>query len=96
MMSQSSTPMVGQVEVFATQNRGYSPEEITDMTLNKILYIGKDIDPVIQQQAVEYRDQIRSVLINAIKTAQRSERTTLYNLCKQQGHEDMAEVIRKL
>lgn len=95
-MTEQSAAGLGVVDIVATENRGHNAEELAEMALNKILYCGKDLHPVIKDQAFSYRDQIREILIRTIQKAQRSERTTLYNLFKQQGHEDMAEIVRKL
>lgn len=96
MFSEQTSAEVGNVYVVSTENRGHSPEELADMALSKILYVGTSIDPILQQQALEYRDQIKAVLIQTISKAMLSERTTVYNLVKSQGHEDMAEILRKL
>tara|TARA_R110000772_G_scaffold185964_1_gene297158 strand:- start:4084 stop:4374 length:291 start_codon:yes stop_codon:yes gene_type:complete len=96
MFSEQTSAEVGNVYVVSTENRGHTPEELADMALSKILYVGTSVDPILQQQALEYRDQIKAVLIQTISKAMLSERTTLYNLFKGQGHEDMAEILRKL
>jgi len=96
MMTEQSAAGLGVVDVIATENRGLNAEELAEMALNKILYCGKDLHPLIKDQAFTYRNQIKSILVQTITKAQKSERTTLYNLFKQQGHEDMAEIVRKL
>lgn len=96
MMTEQSAAGLGVVDVVSTANRGLNAEELADMALNKILYCGKDLHPLIKDQAFAYRDRIKAVLVATINKAQKSERTTLYNLFKQQGHEDMAEIVRKL
>ena len=46
--------------------------------------------------AEAFKEQLEAILVRAFKQAQMSERTTLYNLFKNQGHEDMAEIIKRL
>lgn len=82
------------VNIVATQGRGHTPEEFAEMTIDRIISIGKDANPVIRQQAIAYRDNIKSVLEEAFGRAMNSERTTLYNLLSKQGHGDMADIIK--
>lgn len=86
----------GFAKVVATQGRGHNPEELTDLTIDRIIRISDGANPVIRQQAEVFKDQLRLILLQAFRKAQMSERTTLYNLFKNQGHEDMAEIIKRL
>tara|TARA_R100000329_G_scaffold86580_1_gene73009 strand:+ start:191 stop:481 length:291 start_codon:yes stop_codon:yes gene_type:complete len=96
MMTESLGMPVPNVTVVTTESRGHTPEEFADMTVDKIISIGDKVNPVIQQQALAYKEQIRSTLIEAFSRAMISERTTLYNLFAKQGHEDMAKIIKGL
>jgi hypothetical protein len=96
MMSETVGTGTGTVSVVATEGRGHSPEEIADLALDKIMYVSKDADPIIRQQAEAFRESIRGILVYYMGKAQKSERTTLYNLFRNQGHEDMAEIIKRL
>jgi len=87
---------VGSVNVATTSNRGFSTEEWTERILAKIIYIAEDSNPLLHQQAIEYKDSIRHILTVYLNLAIRSDRTTLYNLFIQQGHKDMAEILRRL
>ena len=82
--------------VFTTTNRGHSPEEIAEMAMNKIMVVSQDAPPVIRDQAMAHRDRLKEVLIFYMKRVAQSERTTIWAHMKQQGHEDMAEIIRRL
>ena len=79
-----------------TENRGHSPEEMAEMAMNKIMLVSKDAPPVIRDQAIAHRDKLKEVLIFYMNRMAQSERTTIWALMKQQGHEDMAEIIRRL
>lgn len=68
---------VGAVTVHATVNRGHSAEELTDMALNKIIHVGKDLSGPIRDQALAYRVGIRDVLLFYIRQAMLSERVTM-------------------
>ncbi len=95
-MSETAGTSIGSVSVVATQGRGMNPEELADMTVKKIVNISDSSHPVIKQQAEVFREQLRTLLARQFAMAQRSERTTLYNMFMNQGHEDMAEIIKRL
>lgn len=87
---------VGSVKVFTTHNRGFTPEEIAERALEKIIYVGEKSHPVIVEQAKAFREHIRQVLIEYLHEAQSSERLTICGLLNNQGHADLADIIRRL
>lgn len=96
MIGQESGVTNGLATVVSTSGRGLGPEEYADMVIDKIIAISPTAHPTIRQQAEAFRGQIKSILVKAFANAQRSERTTLYNMFKNQGHEDMANIIKGL
>ena len=96
MMSETVGTQTGTVNVVSTEGRGHTPEELAGLALDKIMYVSKDADPIIRQQAEAFKESIRGVLTYYLAKAQQSERTTLYNLFRNQGHGDMAEIIKRL
>lgn len=91
-----SAAKVGDFLVRTTENRGFTPEEITEDLLTKLIFISGEAHPVIKEQAVAFRDQIRPVIVYYMKQAVRSDRTTLAAQLSKQGHTDMADIIRRL
>lgn len=87
---------LGPVQVFTTENRGHPPEEVAERCLSKLLYVSKDAPEVIRQQAEAYRNQMFGILVQYMREAVRSDRTTLCAELTKQGHADMAELIRRL
>jgi hypothetical protein len=90
------TATVGGVKIMATENRGHSPEEITDLAIDHIVHIGENAHPLIAQQAQAFKENLRHVLNRYFALAQRCERTTICAELSMRGHEDMAEIIRRL
>lgn len=84
------------VEVQTTNNRGWTPEEIADRSLERILHISKDADEQIQAQALVFKEQIRQVLVFSMKEAINSDRTTICAELQKQGQKELADIIRKL
>lgn len=87
---------VGSVMVQTTDYRGFTPEELADRALDKIIQIGDSSHPVIIEQAKAFRAQIRAVLVHYLREAQSSERTTIYGELIKHGQVDLAEIIRRM
>jgi|TARA_R110000737_G_scaffold55740_1_gene79392 hypothetical protein len=87
---------VNGVGVQTTQNRGFTPEEIAERAVNKIVSISEGADPMVRAQAKAFKGRVYHVIVAACKDAIKSDRTTLYNLFDKQGHEDVAEILRRL
>ena len=96
MFDASGNSEIGDVAVFTSTNRGHSPEEMADMALNKIMLVSDDAPPVIREQALAYKAKLKEILIFYMNRMAQSERTTIWALMQQQGHEDVAEIIRRL
>ena len=82
--------------VFTTTNRGHSPEEMAEMAMNKIMVVSQDAPPVIRDQALAHREKLKNVLVVYMNKMAQSERTTIWALLKKQGHDDLADIIRRL
>ena len=87
---------IGPIVVKTTDNRGFSVEEIAEDLLNKLIFISGDSHPAIRDQAIAFKERIRPAIIHYMRQAVRSDRTTLAAEFSKQGHEDMAEIIRRL
>ena len=96
MSGSVSSSEFGNALVFTSNNGGHSPEDIAEMALNKIMMVSDTAPPVIRDQAHAHRQHLKEVLIYYMNKMCQSERTTIWALMKQQGREDMAEIIRRL
>lgn len=88
--------LLGGVQVHTTTERGFTPEEIAERALDKIIYVGEQSHPVIRDQAQAFKDNIRGVLVFYLREAQNSERTNIVAGLTKQGFEEMAQIIRRL
>ena len=96
MMSVSTDVEVGSVVVHTTKNRGFTPEEIAERCLDKIVSVADTALPEVRAQAQAFKDHIRAVLVFYMKEAANSDRTTVYNALVDAGQKDLAEAIRRL
>jgi len=81
------------VSVRTTNNRGRTPEELADEALEKIMYVGENVHPVIRDQAQAFKEQIRVLLIHYMRQAIVSDRTTLSAKLKSFGHADLVKLL---
>ena len=90
----SATP--GSVNVQTTEGRGMNSKEIAANAVAKIISISDTADPIIKAQAEAFRERMYWVIVAACDQSIKSDRTTLFNLFKTNGHGDMAEILRTL
>jgi hypothetical protein len=87
---------IGEVVVKTTENRGLAPEELAERAVEQIVSVSSSVDPVVRQQAEAFKNRIYHVVLGIIKQAIKSDRTTLVNEFIQQGHSDVADILRRL
>lgn len=86
----------GWVNVFTTDNRGFTPEEIAERALDKIIYVGDKSHPLIREQAFAFKEQLRGVLVQYMAEAQQNERTTIAAKLRAAGYPQVADIIGEL
>ena len=84
------------VAVHTSQNKGHDPEFWAAQATKKICDISMDAPEHVKQQALAFQKQVYSVILHSIKNAINSKNVTYVNLLRQQGHEDMAKIIKEL
>ena len=84
---------VGNVLVQTTNNRGFTPEELVERALDKIIYVGNQSHPVIREQAETFKRHIRSVVVAYMKQAVVSHNTTIANRLKEAGHPELVALL---
>tara|TARA_R100001126_G_scaffold87981_1_gene56748 strand:- start:562 stop:858 length:297 start_codon:yes stop_codon:yes gene_type:complete len=84
------------VEVRTTNNRGFTPEEVSEQCVKRLISISNNVDPVLRDQAIAYAKNMEKVIASYMKEAINSDRTTIYNAIKDAGHPELAELIRRL
>jgi len=82
--------------VRTTQNRGFTPEELAAQAAKRIISAADSTHPAIRDQAIAYRGLIERLLVEYMKQAVRSDRTTVYNALQDAGHSDLAKLIKDL
>ena len=93
MISSESIAEIGNVKVTTVSKRGFTVEELAEQALDKIIYVGGNSHPLIVEQAEAFKNQIRGVLIEYMKQAIRSDRTTLANQFRDAGHSELVKLL---
>ena len=93
MIDSVGTLIGGDVMVVTTEGRGFTPEEIAERALDKIIYVGSNAHPAIRDQAEAFKDSIRQVLVQYMHEAVRSHNVTLVNKFKQAGHPELIPIL---
>jgi hypothetical protein len=84
----------GNVLVQSTSGRGFTPEELAEMALDKIVYVGSKSHPVIREQAEAFKNNLRVVLLQYLKQAVHSDRTTIANRLREAGHPELTILLK--
>ena len=93
MLSASGGAELGTIMVHSVSNRGFTPEELAEQALNKIIYVGDQSHPAIREQAQAYKDHIREVLVFYMNRAIESRNTTLSNRFTEAGHPELIKLL---
>ena len=93
MIDQVGTVLGGSVTVATSSGRGFTPEEIAERALDKIIHVGSNTHPAIRDQAESFKDDIRQVLVYYMHEAVRSKKVTLANKFKSAGHPELASLL---
>ena len=93
MISANGGIEIGDITLATVSDRGFTPEELAERALDKIIHVGGNSHPLIQEQANAFRDQIRGVLVEYMKQAIRSNHTTLANRFRDAGHSELVKLL---
>jgi hypothetical protein len=92
-MSNQSAFLLGGFKVMTTEGRGWTPEEIAERALDKIIYVGNNSHPAITQQAQAFRENIRHVLLHYLKEAVQQDRSTIAIKLQEAGHPELVKLL---
>ena len=95
MFSASGGALLGNVKAMGVSGRGFTPEELADNAVERIISISATADPVIRQQAEAFREHIRAVLVSYGNQCVRSNHTTISNRLRDAGHPELTKLLEK-
>jgi hypothetical protein len=86
--------LLGGVNVVTSTGRGFTPDELADQAIDKIMYVGEQSHPAIRDQAQAFKTHIRAVLVQYMKRAIQSDRTTIANRLREAGHPELIDLLK--
>ena len=95
MISASGGALLGNIKAMGVSGRGFTPEELSENAMERIIAVSATADPVIRQQAEAFKDHIRAVLISYGYQCIRSHNTTLTNRFRDAGHPELTKLLEK-
>jgi len=93
---QLDTPEEPIVTVHTTEGRGFTPDEVAERCVDKLISVSDTAHPAIRDQARAYKLHMEKVVAYYMREAIRSDRTTVYNALVEAGHPELADAIRRL
>ena len=84
---------LGSIVVSTVSGRGFTPEELAEQALARIIYAGGNCHPAIRDQVEAFKGDIRTVLVHYMKQAVSSNHTTLANKFRAAGYQDIVKLL---
>jgi hypothetical protein len=90
------TPIIGNIKVYTTKDRGHTVQELSEMLLDKIISVSDTAPAPIKDQALQYRKMIGEIILWYMETAIRSDRDTISQKLVAVGQTEAASLIKKI
>jgi len=81
------------IQVFTKDHGGFTPEELADRALDKIIQVGDQSHPLVRDQALAFRNHIRGVLVFYMNEAVKFDRVTLAHKLRESGHPELIHLL---
>lgn len=91
-----SVPEEPIVTVKTTENRGFSPDEVAERCVEKLISVSDTAHPALRDQARAFQRHMEKVVAFYMREAIKSDRTTICNALCDAGRPDLAEALRRL
>ena len=87
---------LGTANVLISNNGGLSSEQIAQLALDKIIFVGQRSHPLIVDQALAFKEAIRDVIIDHLKQMEEQTVDTLCAKLSANGYNDIATILRRI
>jgi hypothetical protein len=93
MITVHGTGLMEGIQVATKDFGGFTPEELADRALDKIISVGDNSHQVVRDQAIAFREHIRVVLVHYMKEAVKFDRVTLAYRLREAGHPELIKLL---
>ena len=87
---------IGNLGVKTTHGRGHTVDEVAEMATNKLVSVSDTAPEPIKAQAHAFRNSCQIIIAHYMREAIKNHMCTICNQLEQQGHKDLANIIRRL
>jgi len=96
MLSLKTNTQIGNLGVTTTNYRGHTIEEVANMATDKIISVSETAPAPIRAQAHVFKEACKKVVAYYMQEAVNNHMCTICNALEKQGHNDLANIIRRL
>ena len=93
MISVQGTSALDGIQVATKDFGGFTPEEVANRALDKIIQVGDNSHPLVREQALAFREHIRGVLVFYMNEAVKFDRVTLAYKLREAGHPELIKLL---
>jgi hypothetical protein len=93
MITVHGTGLMEGIQVATKDFGGFTPEEVAERALDKIISVGDNSHPLVRDQALAFREHIRAVLVFYMKEAIKFDHVTLANRLREAGHPELIKLL---
>ena len=72
---------------------GFTPAEVAERALDKIIQVGDQSHPLVREQAIAFRNHIREVLVFYMNEVVKFDRVTLAHKLREAGHPELIKLL---
>lgn len=95
-MDQGLGVIAGSVLVATTTGRGHTPEFHAERMCARLIQIAESTPPPIRDQALAFQDAIRVLMLDGVRRAILSDRTTILARLRQAGMVEAATLVHSM
>jgi hypothetical protein len=92
-MNVQGTSALDGIQVATKNFGGFTPEEVAERALDKIIQVGDQSHPLVREQAIAFRNHIREVLVFYMNEAVKFDRVTLAYKLREAGHPELIKLL---
>jgi hypothetical protein len=83
------------IQVATKDFGGFTPEEVAERALDRIIQVGDQSHPLVREQAIAFRNHIREVLVFYMNEAVKFDRVTLAHKLREAGHPELIKLLEE-
>jgi len=83
------------IQVATKDFGGFTPEEVAERALDRIIQVGDQSHPLVREQAIAFRNHLREILVFYMNEAVKFDRVTLAHKLREAGHPELIKLLEE-